>query len=92
MYIKFNIRLKQKKEQALEMTQRISNFPTDEDLMKKEIETKTQEMSKTIQVVVLFLVVCFVPYILWLQYYYMEFPKRTEVYTTRGFEVYILIS
>ena len=90
MYIKFNIRLKQKKEQALEMTQRISNFPTDEDLMKKEIETKAQEMSKTIQVVVLFLVVCFVPYIAWLQYYYMEFPKRTDYYI-KGFEVSIWI-
>ena len=93
MYIKFHLRLKQKKDEALAMTQRMSIIPTNEDLMKKEIETKAQEMSKTIQIVVLFLVVCFVPYIVWLQYYYMEFPSRTgDDYTTKGFEVYIFLS
>ena len=46
--------------------------------IKKKLEEKTQQMTRSIRIIVVFLVICFLPYVVWLNYYYIVITTRAE--------------
>ena len=80
MYAKLILMVRKRSKQALE------TMSEDEGDKKVEIDKVNQKMTLMVQRVVLFLVVCYVPYLAWMQYYYMHFPERRP-YVVKSFEV-----
>ena len=44
--------------------------------LERNLEEKARQMTRSIQVIVICLVICFLPYIGWINYYYINFPRR----------------
>ena len=70
--------MKAKKRQASKSIRMSVGVVGEGDLekMQKELDDRTQEMTSVLTRVAWALVICFVPYLAWMQYYYLEFPER----------------
>ena len=55
--------------------------------LEKNLGEKARQMTRSIQVIVICLVICFLPYIGWINYYYINFPSRYNHYKVFSYEV-----
>ena len=55
--------------------------------LEKNLGEKARQMTRSIQVIVICLVICFLPYIGWINYYYIHFPSRYGHYKVFSYEV-----
>ena len=82
MYAKLVWTLKKRSNEAIKEARRSVNA----NLKELALDKINQKMTLMVQRVVLFLVVCYVPYLIWMQYYYMEFPTRIP-FKVKDYEV-----
>ena len=55
------------------------NIPSEKgNIMTKDLQKKSDQMTRSINRVVICLVLCFLPYLGWLNYYYLNITTRAE--------------
>ena len=67
------------KQRAIAMTKRMANDANEYDSIKHDIQGKTQQTTTAIQIIVLFVVICFVPTIIWKSYFQNQFPVSDRI-------------
>ena len=76
MYVRLFYKIEKINEKAKVMSKRMKS--DDGNLVMKKLQKKSDQMTRSIQRVVICLVLCFLPYLGWLNYYYLNITTRAE--------------
>ena len=86
MYLRLFYQMLRKTKQARENV-RETMKTAEAQAIEDKLTEKAQQMTRSIQIIVICLVICFLPYLGWLNYYYYNFWTRTGHYKVYPYEV-----